>query len=147
MTALEQKQSFLAEKSIAVVGVSRNPKSFGNLAFKVLKEQGYRVFPINAQADQVEGQRCFHSLQELPERPGAVLSVVPPAETENVAAECARLGIKHLWMQQGAESGKAEQICREGGVEAVSHACVLMYAHPRGIHSFHRFFKKTFGTL
>lgn len=139
-------ESVLAEKRIAVVGVSRG-KGFGNAALKTLRKGGWRAFPVNAAADEVEGERCFHSIAELPERPGAVLAVVPPAQTEKVVDDCLRLGVKKLWVQQGAESDAAIRRAEAGGMTVVHHACILMYARPRGVHRFHAFVERLRGKL
>ncbi len=142
----DAKQEFLAEKSIAVVGVSRS-SGFGNIAFRELKKQGYQVYPVNSLADTVEGEKCYRSLDELPGPVGGVLTVVPKAETQKVVEDCARLGIKKVWLQQGSESPEAIKLCDEKGISAVHHACIMMYAHPKGFHAFHGFVWKVLGKL
>ncbi|HSN92263.1 MAG TPA: CoA-binding protein [Anaeromyxobacteraceae bacterium] len=137
-------EEILAERRIAVVGVSRG-KGFGNLALETLRERGWEAVPVNARADVVEGEKCFHGLSEIPGRPGAVLAVVPPAETEKVVDECLRLGVRKIWMQQGAESEAAIARAEKGGMTVVHHACVLMYAQPRGFHRFHGWVTKLMG--
>lgn len=139
-------QEFLAEKRIAVVGVSRT-RGFGNLAWRELRRQGYEVFPVNAGADEVEGQRCWRRLADVPGPPRAVLAVVPPAETEKLVGECARLGVTRLWMQQGAESEAAIRAAEAAGMSVVHHACVLMYAAPKGVHRWHAGWRRLFGKL
>jgi predicted CoA-binding protein len=102
---------FVAQRTLALVGVSRT-RGFGNTLFRHLKRKGYRVFPVNARADTVEGEPCFRRLDDLPEPVDGVVTVVPPAETKNVVEDCARLGIRHVWMQQGSESDAAVTLCR-----------------------------------
>ena len=140
------KEDFLAERSIAVVGVSRT-KGFGNMAFRELKKKGYRVYPVNQYATVVEGEKCYCSLDDLPGPVGGVLTVVPPAQTEKVVADCVRLGIRRVWMQQGAESQEAIRLCEERGISAVHSACILMYATPTSFHRFHRWVWKILGKL
>jgi predicted CoA-binding protein len=137
-------EEVLSEKRIAVVGVSRT-RGFGNAALKTLREEGWEPVPVNAHADEVAGERCFHALADIPERPGAVLAVVPPAETEKVVEDCLRLGVKKLWIQQGAESEAAIRRAEAGGMTVVHHACILMYARPRGLHRFHGFVQRLTG--
>jgi len=139
-------QEFLAEKRIAVVGVSRT-RGFGNIAWHELSRKGYQVFPVNAGADEVEGQRCWRRLADVPGPPRAVLAVVPPAETEKLVGECARLGVKHLWMQQGSESEAAIRAAESAGMKVVHHACVLMYAAPSGVHRWHAGWRRLIGRL
>lgn len=139
-------EEFLAEKRLAVVGVSRT-RGFGNTAWHELRRQGYQAFPVNAAADEVEGERCYRHLADVPGPPRAVLAVVPPAETEKLVDECARLGVKHLWMQQGSESEAAIRAAEAAGLNVVHHACVLMYAEPRGVHRWHAGWRRLMGRL
>jgi predicted CoA-binding protein len=132
--AIEQ---FLEHEAIAVVGVSRT-RGFANGAVKALRLSGHRVFPVNDQADEIDGERCFRSVSAVPERVEAVLVVVPPARSADVVRECAKLGIRNVWLQQGAESPEAVGVAREAGFECIARECILMYARPRGIHRFHR---------
>ena len=139
-------EEFLREKSIAVVGVSRT-KGFGNDVMHALRDAGYQVFPVNAAADTVEGERCWHHLAELPQKPGGVVAVVPPNETEHVVDECAQLGIQKLWMQLGAASDAAIARAQAAGITTVHHACVIEYAKPHGIHKVHQVVDRVIGRL
>lgn len=128
---------FLSKKSIAVIGVSRG-RGFGNTIMRTLSERGYDVVPVNANADTIDGQPCHRSLTKVSAPVEAVVSVVPPLQTLTVVDDCIRLGIKHLWMQQGSESREAILRAEASGINVVHHACILMYASPRGIHRVHR---------
>jgi hypothetical protein len=145
MTTKAAVEDFVAQRNLAVVGISRGGKKFGNLAFKALKSKGYRVFPINPKVENIEGERCYPSLESLPEPVGGVLIVVPPAETEKVVREAAASGIRRVWMQQGAESEAAIRFCEENGISAVHGECILMFAQP--VVSFHRFHRWIWGVL
>lgn len=140
------RDGFFANTTIAVVGVSRE-KGFANVAFHELRKKGYRVFPVNRETDTVEGEKCYRRLADLPESVRGVLIVTPPDETESVVADCAKLGIKRVWMQQGAESVAAIQRCDENGITVVDHACILMYDDPIGMHKLHRWFWNVLGKL
>src|SRR5436189_6176632 len=72
--------SFIAEPALAVVGVSRSGRGFGNAAIRALTVKGYRVYPIHPVLPHVCGIPCFRSFAELPARVNAVLVVVPPAQ-------------------------------------------------------------------
>lgn len=138
------KEEFVAQKSLAIVGVSRT-RGFGNMVLKELRKKGYEVFPVNAKADTVEGEPCFKSLADLPKPVDGVITIVPPDQTEKVVEECAQAGIKRLWMQQGSESPVAIKLCEEKGIAAVHDACIMMYAQPTGFHAFHGFIWKLLG--
>jgi predicted CoA-binding protein len=131
-------EAFLAEPAIAVVGVSRSGKGFGNLAARELRRKGYRIYPVNAYAEIVDGERCYRSLGDVPQPIGAVLIVVPPEQAIEVVRQAAASGIRRIWLQQGAESPQALRACAELGLEVVAGECVLMFARPTGIHKAHR---------
>jgi len=140
-------EEFMREKTLAIVGVSRT-KGFGNMAMKELRRTGREVFPVNSAADEVEGEKCWRNLEALPKKPGAVVAVVPPAETEHVVDECVRLGIHNLWIQQGAETPAAVQKAKAAGLNVIDGSCVLLYAEPaHSIHRVHRWVAKATGRL
>ncbi len=136
--------AFLAQKTIAVVGVSRT-RGFGNTLFRHLQRKGYRVFPVNSQADTVEGQPCYRRLDDLPEPVTGVVAVVPAPQTKLIVEDCARLGIQHLWIEEGAASEEALALCRDKGIAAVSGHCLLMYSNAGFPHSLHRWVWKMAG--
>lgn len=128
---------FLSKKKIAVVGVSRG-RGFGNTVMQTLLERGYDVLPVNANADTLDGKTCYRSLTQLPGPVDGVVSVVPPLQTLAIVDDCIRLGIKSVWMQQGSESKDAISRAEAAGIAVIHHACIIMYAGPRGIHKVHR---------
>src|SRR5262245_57855203 len=140
MTSLatsEGKESFLREGAIAVVGVSRSGKKFGNAACRTLREKGYRVYPMHPTATVIDGARCYARFADLPEPVASLLIVVPPAKAVGVVADAAAAGIRHVWLQQGAESPEAIAACERLGLTVVAGEGVLMYAEPAGIHKLH----------
>lgn len=148
MTSKETVEGFLAQKTLAVVGVSRGGKKFGNTILADLKAKGYEVYPVNPQAETIGGERCYPSLAALPKRPGGVVTVVPPAATQEVVREAKAAGISRVWMQQGSESQEAIRFCTENGIEVVHGECIMMFAEPVvSIHRFHRWIWKLFGRL
>ncbi|HEY6952944.1 MAG TPA: CoA-binding protein [Bacteroidota bacterium] len=148
MTSLTSISSFLAQRSFAVVGVSRTGKKFGNSIYMMLKERGCRVFPVNPFTDIVDGDRCYPRLRDLPEKVGGVVVVVPPKQTESIVKEAADAGIQRIWMQQGSESRKAIQYCEQYGIDAVYGQCLFMFAEPVGsFHKFHKWARKLMGRL
>ncbi len=114
------------ENSFAVVGVSRDKKKYGYKIYKNLKEAGYKVYPVNPNCDEIDGCRCYHSLEELPEKPDLVDIVVPPAVAVKIAIKCRELGIKKIWLQPGSESKKVVDFCNENKIEVVCNVCVML---------------------
>lgn len=138
----------MAQKSFAVVGVSRSGKKFGNSIYRMLKERGRRVFAINHRAQNIDGDRCYRDLAELPESVDAVVISVPPKQTERVVKQAAEAGIQRVWMQQGSESRKAIQYCEQYGLDAVYGCCIFMYAEPvTSIHKVHWWLTRVVGRI
>src|SRR5690349_24348224 len=105
-TMKEATSEFLAKKRIAVTGVSRTPGSHGsNAVYQRLRARGYTVFPINPNADVVEGDRCYHDLKSVPGGVEAVVIATRPETAEATMRECAELGVKHVWMHRGFGQG------------------------------------------
>lgn len=127
MTSRAAVDDFLAQKDLALVGVSRSGKKFGNMALRELLANGYRVFPVHPEAETVQGVRCYRSIRDLPASVGGLLVVVPPPQTEVVVREAAAVGIRRVWMQLGSSSQTAVEFCTDNGIEAVHGECILMF--------------------
>ncbi|MCL5269405.1 MAG: CoA-binding protein [bacterium] len=147
MTSKAEIDDFLAQRTLAVVGVSRRRLKFGTIAYHHLKARGYRVYPVNPNATVIDGQPCYPTLRDLPGPVGGVLSVVPPDRTLQVARDAASAGIRRLWIHRGTETDKAIEVCRAAGIRVVVGQCILMHAQPDGIHRLHRFLNSLLGRL
>lgn len=148
MTSKAAVSDFFSQRNLAIVGASRKKGKFGNMALKELRAKGYHVFPVHPEAEKIEGEQCYPNLASLPEPVGAVLVVVPPAQTEQVVRDAAAAGIQRVWMQQGAESPAAIQFCKEQGLSEIHGECILMFAEPAGwFHRAHRWVWNLLGKL
>jgi len=146
MTSQNTITDFLSQRSVAVVGVSRDARKFGNTIYRTLREKGYKVFAVNRNAETVEGDRCYRNLGELPENVGWIVVCVPPEQAEQVAQEAAASGIRRIWFQQGAGSYAAIRYCEKNEIRTVSGECILMFAEPvTSFHRFHRWVWKVIG--
>jgi predicted CoA-binding protein len=92
----------------------------------VLRGSGYTVYPVNPRHQKVEGIRCYPTVAALPERPGVVNLVVPPAVGLTVVRECAAAGIERVWFQPGSESPENLAMARELGLKVVHDACAMV---------------------
>ena len=125
-------KAFLKEKTIfAVVGASRDPRKYGYQVYKDLKNAGYEVYPVNPNAREILGDKCYPSLESLPVKPDVVDLVVPPKITEAVVKTCKKLGIKKVWMQPGSESEMAINFCRKNGMDVIHGVCVMVERRSR----------------
>ena len=147
MTSATSVNAFIREPALALVGVSRSGKKFGNLALRELRSKGYRVYPIHRDAREIDGVTCYRHFSDLPEHVDAVLVVVPPAEAAAVVKDAAAAGIHHVWLQQGAGSPAVLHACADLGLDAVAGECILMFTQPASYHRVHRWLWKALGRL
>ena len=91
-------QDFLAQKKIAVVGVSDKRETGCNLGYRKFKAAGYTVSAVNPRLTTFEGAPCYPDLKSIPEKPDAVFILANPKVTEQIVQQCVDLGIKHVWM-------------------------------------------------
>ena len=150
-------QDFLAQKKIAVVGVSDKRDTGCNLAYKKLKENGYQVYAVNPRISTFEGAQCYPDLKSIPEKPDAVFILTSPKVTEQVVQQCVDLGIKQVWMHcmLGTKPGlaasmtsvsqKAVQSCRENGIAVIPGSCPNQFLQPDFGHSLMRVMCRSLG--
>jgi uncharacterized protein len=128
----EAAAAFLANKRVAVTGVSRTPKTHGsNNVYRRLRERGYEVFAVNPNTGQVEGDRCYRDLASIPGGVQAVVIGTRPEIAENTMRECAELGVRYVWMHRGPGAGSvsapATSYGREHGITVIDGGCPLMF--------------------
>jgi uncharacterized protein len=145
---------FLAQKRIAVAGVSREPggRHGGNIIYQRFRERGYEVFAVNPNADTVEGDPCYRSIAAIPGGVDAVVIATPPSVAPSVVRECQDLGITRVWMHRsfsgGSVSKEAHELCRQNGIASIAGGCPLMYGPTSdGGHRFMRSMLGLFGKL
>ena len=128
----EAAASFLDNKRIAVTGVSRKAQGHGsNAVYKRLRDRGYEVFAVNPNADEVEGDRCYHDLKDIPGGVDAVVIATRADAAEATMQECAELGIKQTWMHrsfgEGSVCDDATVYGRDHGITVIDGGCPLMF--------------------
>ena len=131
-TIKEAAAEFLDHKRIAVTGVTRNPKGHGsNAVYQRLRDRGYEVFAVNPNADEVEGDTCYHDLASIPGGVEAVVIATKPERAEATMQECHELGIRHVWMHRGPGAGsvspEAATAGRKLGIQVIDGGCPLMF--------------------
>lgn len=149
--SLNTIESFLAQKRIAMIGISHDARNFSVTLFDELTRRGYDVIPVNPHLPQIHGKTCYPRAQDIrPPVEGAIL-MTSPAVTEAVVRDCAEAGIKQVWMYSaglggGAVSPNAIKFCREHGIEVIPGECPYMFLPNVGFgHRIHRFVRKITG--
>ena len=124
--------AFLANKRVAVTGVSRTPDSHGsNFVYRRLRDRGYQVFAVNPNADEVEGDPSYPDLSSIPGGVHAVVIGTRPERAGATMRECVELGIEHVWMHRsfgaGSVSDAATAYGREHGISVIDGGCPCMF--------------------
>lgn len=145
MTSIKQIKEFFEAQPIAMVGVSRNPKKFGYSAFKELKEKGMKIVPVNPQADEIMGEKCYKNVSVLPPEIKGLIIATQKSQTAAVVKEARAKGIRQIWIQQMAETPEAIQELSGTDINYITKECILMYYKANGMHKFHGLLKKFFG--
>jgi hypothetical protein len=143
-------QDFLAQKRIAVVGVSDKRETGCNAGYRRFKAAGYMVSAVNPHLATFDGDSCYPDLKSIPEKPEAVFILANPRVTEQVVQQCVELGIKHVWMHclMGTKPGlaasmtsvspEAVRTCQENGIAVIPGACPNQFLNPDFGHAMMR---------
>lgn len=152
-------QDFLAQKRIAVVGVSDKRETGCNLGYRKFKEAGYAVSAVNPRLTTFEGDPCYPDLRSIPDKPQAVFILANPRVTEQIVQQCVELGIKRVWMHcmMGTKPGlaagmtsvspEAVRLCRENGIAVIPGSCPNQFLKPDFGHAMMRVMWRTFGFM
>lgn len=118
---------FLSAPTYAVAGASARQHKYGNKVFRAQIGSGRDAYPLNPITEEIEGHQAYPRIQDLPTVPEAVSIITPPEVTRKVVADAIEAGVKHLWMQPGAEHEEASQAAREAGLTVIDDgSCILV---------------------
>jgi predicted CoA-binding protein len=125
----------LGYKTIAIVGLSRDPNKDSYKVAEYLKANGYRIIPINPFADEILGEKCYKSLLDIPEEMQNTIEVVdifrPPQEILPIVEQVVQLKQKHgkphvVWMQLGIINNQAAELAKKAGLEVIMDRCMMI---------------------
>ncbi|HSQ18040.1 MAG TPA: CoA-binding protein [Anaerolineales bacterium] len=150
-------QDFLAQKRIAVVGVSDKRETGCNLSYRKFKAEGYTVSAVNPRISTFDGDPCYPDLKSIPEKPEAVFILTIPKVSELIVRQCVELGIKHVWMHcmlgtrpglaasMTSVSPEAVRLCQENDIAIIPGACPNQYLKADFGHAIMRMMFRTLG--
>lgn len=136
LTLSDKIADFLAQRRIAVAGISAARETPGNMIYRKLKAAGYQVFAISPSTEAFDGDRCYADLLGIPESVDGVVIATRPALTEELVRQCAAAGVPRVWMHEslihGGTSVSAEAVayCHEHDITLIAGACPMMYCAP-----------------
>jgi predicted CoA-binding protein len=125
---------FLAQKRIAIAGVSRNKGHHpaGHLIYERLKTSGHEVFAVNPHMETFEGDRCYPDVRSIPRVVDGVVIITRPEVTDQIVRECGDVGIRRVWMHASIGKGSsvspdAVEYCRQRDISVIAGACPMMF--------------------
>jgi hypothetical protein len=114
----------ISAKTVASVGLSSSDEKESYWIVSYLKEQGYRIIPVNPKATEILGEKAYASLSDIPDQVDVVQVFRKPEDVPPVVDEAIKIGAKVVWMQEGIRHEEAAQKAREAGLQVVMDACM-----------------------
>ena len=152
-------QDFLAQKKIAIVGVSDKRETGCNMAYKKFRQAGYEVYAVNPRISVYDGDPCYPDLKSMPEIPDAVFILTNPQVSEQIVQQCVELGVKRVWMHcmmgtkpglatsMSSVSAEAVRVCKENGIAVIPGSCPNQFLKPDFGHAMMHGMWQLFGFL
>ena len=150
VSTLEVIHDFLAQKRLALVGVSRDSKAFSRTLFRDLRDRGYDMVPVNPEADEIDGAHCYKRVQDVDPAVEGAIVMTPAEKSEQVVQDCVAAGVERVWLHRGAGVGAvseaAVRTCREFELQVVEGECPFMFLpHSQWVHRAHGLFRQLSG--
>jgi predicted CoA-binding protein len=120
-------------RTIAVVGLSRDPSKAAHAIPARMQRAGFRVIPVNPHLDSVLGEKAYPTLRDVAEPVEVVLVFRPSEEAAAVAQDAVAIGAKALWLQQGITSAEARRLATAAGLLYVEDRCIGVERAVHGI--------------
>ncbi len=109
-------EAFFERSPVAVLDGSRDGRKFGNVVYQHLKVNEF-AYAVHPEVEEIDCESCYPNLENIPERVEAAALVIPSAQAEIVVKGCLAYGIRHVWLQLGAEAAKTVRYCEKYGFQ------------------------------
>jgi uncharacterized protein len=122
---------------IAIVGLSPNSNKASYHVGSYLKEQGYKIIPVNPNEQAILGEVCYPDLSSIPQKVDVVDIFRPSDKVISIVDEAIKIGVRFIWMQEGVINEEAARRARQAGLEVVMNKCMLkehIHSHYSGIY-------------
>ena len=122
------KEILSKNKTIAMIGVSKDPSKPSTIVMKYMQKYGYKVFPVNprAKGEKILGEEVFGKLDEIKSNVDIVDVFRPSKEAVVIAKDTVKIGAKVLWLQLGISSNEAKIIVETNNIDYVENRCTKM---------------------
>ncbi|GMU91624.1 MAG: hypothetical protein AMXMBFR4_06820 [Candidatus Hydrogenedentota bacterium] len=112
-------------KTIAIVGASSDRRKYGNKAVRAFRDGGWTVYPVNAKADEIEGLKCYHSIEEVPEPIDRISMYVPATVGKKLLDAIASKRPTEFFLNPGSEDTELIAAAKAKGLNVIN-ACSIV---------------------
>jgi predicted CoA-binding protein len=120
------RQILADSTTIAVVGISRDPRKTAHAVPRQMQRHGWRIIPVNPYADEILGERCYRSLAEIGERVDLVNVFRPSEQATEVVRQAIETGAGAVWLQEDIRSPEGRRLAEAAGVDYVEDLCIAV---------------------
>ena len=115
-------------KSIAMVGVSKDPKKTSTIVMKYMQHYGFKVYPVNpsAKGEKILGEEVYAKITDINKNVDIVDVFRPSKEVYGIAEDAVKIGAKVLWLQLGIRDENAKKLVEENKMEYIENKCTKM---------------------
>lgn len=140
-------EEFMSLKRIAIAGVRSDSSAAANAIYRKFRDNGYQVFAINPNLQEIEGDTCYPDLNAIPDGVEGVFIYTRPEISEQLMQQAVDSGVQYVWMHNGffpgsSVSEKAVAQGRDNGLKVIDAGCPLMFLKPDIFHRCMRFFMR-----
>ena len=115
-------------KSIAMVGVSKDPKKTSTIVMKYMQEYGFKVYPVNpsAEGEKILGEKVYAKITDINQSVDIVDVFRPSKEVYEIAKDAVKIGAKVLWLQLGIRDENSKKLIEDNEMEYIENKCTKM---------------------
>ena len=124
----EIKEILSKFKSIAMVGVSKDPKKTSTIVMKYMQDYGFKIYPVNpsAEGETILGEKVYAKITDINESVDIVDVFRPSKEVYEIAKDTVKIGAKVLWLQLGIRDENAKKLIEDNKMEYIENKCTKM---------------------
>ena len=124
----EIKEILSKFKSIAMVGVSKDPKKTSTIVMRYMQEYGFKVYPVNpsAKGEKILGEKVYAKITDINQSVDIVDVFRPSKEVYEIAKDAVKIGAKVLWLQLGIRDENSKKLIEDNEMEYIENKCTKM---------------------
>jgi predicted CoA-binding protein len=124
----EIKDILSKNKTIAMIGVSKDPTKPSTIVMKYMQKYGFKVIPVNprAKGEKILGEEVYEKITDIKEPVDIVDVFRPSKEVYGIAEDTVKIGAKVLWLQLGIRDEKAKDLMKKNNIEYIENKCTKM---------------------